>query len=249
VSSIITWKKLSICQGECAYDWPTGSSQNSQRVGALLYSSTGAIGISQVISNGLKTGWDKKEFSGPPPEVMDKIGKKLVQLLGPYLQAATWTHSLVGDASASLCKSLVAIPVQHTPCLFSFDYNGAPEQTSAELPFIAMGSGQPIADPFLALLKRLLWQNTQPTLAEGRFAATWTIDHVRLVNPGGVGGKIQLATLATNPGKQPTLSMLSEEDIQEHLVQIRAAEQALVMELRRPAQAGGTDAVPPTPSR
>jgi hypothetical protein len=75
------------------------------------------------------------------------------------------------------------------------------------------------------------------------------VDHVKLVNPGGVGDKIQLARLATNPGKQPMLSMLSQEDTQEHLVQIRAAEQALVMEFRSPAQVGGTDAVPPTPGR
>jgi len=132
------------------------------------------------------------------------------------------------------------------PCLFRFDYNGAPERATEELPFVAMGLGQPIADPFLALLKRLLWQNSQPTLAEGRLAATWTIDHVRLTNPGGVGGKIQLATLSGNPGKPPTISLFSEQDVQEHLEQIRAAEQALIRELRTPASGEGIN-TPPTP--
>ena len=203
---------------------------------SLLYSSTGAIGIAQIIGSDLKACWDKKELSGirSPDEAMDKIGKKIVHLIAPYLQTAKLTHSLVGDASASLCKSMVAMPIQHVPYLFSFDYNGAPERATKELPFVAIGIGQPIADPFLAFLKRLLWLESQPTLAKGRLAAIWTIDHVRLTNPGGVGGKIQVAMLSGKPGKPPSVSMFSEGDFQEHLEQIRAAEHALVMEVRPP---------------
>ena len=129
---------------------------------------------------------------------------------------------------------MVAMPIQHVPYLFSFDYNGAPERATKELPFVAIGIGQPIADPFLAFLKRLLWLESQPTLAKGRLAAIWTIDHVRLTNPGGVGGKIQVAMLSGKPGKPPSVSMFSEGDLQEHLEQIRAAEHALVMEVRPP---------------
>jgi len=218
---------------------------------ALLYSSTGAIGMSQIIADELMRGWDKKEFGGSPPktpeEVMNIIGKKIAQTLVPYLQTANFTHPLVGDANMSLCKSLVAMLVGDAPCLFSFDYNGAPERATEELPFVALGSGQSIADPFLALLKRLLWQNTQPTLAEGRLVATWTIDHVRLTNPGGVGGKIQLATFSKGSGGLPLISMLAEQDVQEHLEQTRAAEQALVRELRPPTDAKDIHEIPPSP--
>lgn len=144
------------------------------------------MGIAQLIANEIKSGWDKKEFQvSGPEEAMNRIGKKIAQLVLPYLQTANLTRPLVGDASASLCKSLVAMPVKNIPCLFSFDYNGAPEKSTPELPFVAMGIGQPIADPFLAFLKRLLWEKTVPTLGEGRLAAVWTINHVGLTNPGG----------------------------------------------------------------
>lgn len=75
----------------------------------------------------------------------------------------------------------------------------------------------------------------------------WTIDHVRLTNPGGVGGRIQLATLSAADGKQPTVTVLAEDHVQEHLQQIRAAEGALVEELRASAQAQQTSAPPEVP--
>lgn len=90
-------------------------------------------------------------------------------------KTANLSRPLVGDASPSLCKTLVALPVRRVPCLFTFDYNGAPEQMTSELPFVALGSGQPIADPFLALLKRLFWLTSQPTL--GRGACSCCVDH------------------------------------------------------------------------
>lgn len=185
----------------------------------VLYSGTGAVGISQIIANEIKVGWEKGEFghTKSPEEVMDRIGKKIATLITPYLQTANLTRQLVGDVSSSLCKSLVAMPVKNTPCLFSFDFNGAPERSTADLPFIAMGSGQQIADPFLAFLKRLLqWEKNPPTLGEGRLAAAWTINHVVLTNPGGVAGPIQLATLSIKEGK-PTVTMIPETDVQEHL--------------------------------
>ncbi len=219
---------------------------------SVLFSSTGAVGMAQLVANEIRNSWRNNEFRNhqQPEQAMHFIGTKIAQLVGPYLQTANLSRPLVGDCSMSLCKSLVAMPVNHMPCLFNFDFNGAPELATNELPFIALGSGQPIADPFLALLKRLLWAATSPNLAEGRLAAVWTIDHVRLTNPGGVGGKIQLATLAAEgraraADRQPTVTLLSEEDIQEHLEQIRAAEDALTRELRaiRPENA---DTLPPT---
>ena len=205
---------------------------------SILYSNTGAVGIGQVIANQIKVSWDNGELghTKSPEEVMDRIGKKISELLRPYLETAILTRQLVGEAMSSLCKSLVAMPVKQELCLFSFDYNGAPERSTQKLPFVAMGSGQGIADPFLAFLKRLLaWEENLPTLGEGRLAAVWTIKHAVITNPGGVGGAIQLATLSMKGGK-PVVTMIPEADVQEHLQQIQGAEAALTNELRTPGR-------------
>jgi len=57
----------------------------------------------------------------------------------------------------ALTTTLVALPLGHSTCLFQFDEQGAPEEATQELPFVSIGSGQPIADPFLAFLRRIFW--------------------------------------------------------------------------------------------
>ncbi len=211
----------------------------------ILYASTGAVGISQVIGDTINQLWEAKTFIGKksPESVMDTIGKKINAVVAPYLQVGQWQHAITGDAQGSLCKSIIAMPVDHKPYLFNFDFNGSPERSTQELPFIALGSGQPIADPFLALLRRLLWSSTEPSVAEGRLAAVWAIDHVSRTNPGGVGGPIQLATLNSNAGGMPRVIEASDADVQEHLQKVESTEQALVAELR----GTGVDEATPAP--
>jgi hypothetical protein len=170
---------------------------------------------------------------------MKELGREIANTVGHYLQTGALTRQLGMDGSASLCKSMIAIPVQKIPTLFTFDYGGQPEKATDELPFVAMGSGQAIADPFLAFLKRLLWPKRLPTLAEGRLAAVWTIGHVILTNPGGVGGDVQLWMLprASAANQMPVPVEITQAQIQEHLVQIDAAAKALVGALTQ--QAGG----------
>lgn len=230
---------------------PTIGQQEMQKVlklsDSVLFACTGSVGMGQLISQMVETSWQGSQFNKfkTPADMMNGIGLEISKLVTPYLQTANLSRPLVGDASASLCKTLIAMPVRKIPCLFTFDYNGAPEQATSELAFISLGSAQPIADPFLALLRRLLWSETQPSLAEGRLAAVWTIDHARQTNPGGVGGPIQLATLGgESSGKLPLVTVFDEKEVQEHLQQVSAAERALVEELRSPA---ATDQVEPIP--
>ena len=48
-----------------------------------------------------------------------------------------------------------------------------------------MGSGQPITDPFLALMRSIFWGDGLPTVQDGTFAVTWALEHAIEVNPGG----------------------------------------------------------------
>jgi len=211
--------------------------QNVQKVRslahAMLFSSTGAVGISQVIADSLEHGYSSGALKSQrsPEAAMDTIGKSIGQQLGPYLQTANLVRPLVGDASQSLCKSMLAMIVNKEPCLFTFDFNGAPERATPDLPFVAMGSGQQIADPFLAYLKRLLWSDSTPSLAEGRLVATWVLEHATRTNPGGVGGPTQLAEL-TLVSDRPNVEMYDADRVQEHSQNIQSAEDALVRAIR-----------------
>ena len=69
-----------------------------------------------------------------------------------------------------------------------------------ELPFVAVGSGQLIADPFMAFLRRVFWKDSRPNLAGGVFAAVWTLFHTIETNPGGVAEPVQIVVLEKRNG-------------------------------------------------
>lgn len=58
-----------------------------------------------------------------------------------------------------------------------------------------MGSGQPLADPFLAFVSRVLWRDRLPDVKIGRFGLFWALRHTLKHAPGLVGPPIRLATL------------------------------------------------------
>jgi len=216
---------------------------------AILYASTGAVGMSQLVWHTVSTLWNENpsrlKNASDDGSLMKLLGSEIAKTVGQYLQTGALVRQLGMDGSASLCKSMVAIPVQKIPTLFTFDFGGQPEKATDELPFVAMGSGQPIADPFLAFLKRLLWPKRLPTLAEGRLAAVWTIAHVTHTNPGGVGGDIQLWVLPRAAvGQMPVPVEITEAQIQEHTAQIAAAATAMIGAVTQQPPALGAGAQP-----
>lgn len=205
--------------------------------GRVLFGSTGAIGIAQLLIDRVGTLCDSKGLGGDNPiEVMRTLGQAISGEVVGYYKASGAAAPLIGNQAAALpvmCKCMVALPVGRRPHLFHFSEVGVPEQVSDELPFVALGSGQQIADPFLAFLKRVLWKNREPTLPEGRFGASWTIQHVIQTNPGGVGGKLQLVSLTTDHKGKPTIERLEREGSeQEHFQSIDSVEEAIRMAVR-----------------
>ena len=75
-----------------------------------------------------------------------------------------------------------------------------------------MGSGQPLADPFLAFLSRVLWKNEAPNVRLGRFGVYWALKHTISLAPGTVGLPIKIAVLSKHDsGWQATFSAENEE--------------------------------------
>ena len=70
--------------------------------------------------------------------------------------------------------------------------------------YVALGTGKLSADPFLRLLVDTFCQSGQPTVREAVFLATWAVQHVIDVNPGGVAGPIR----AGGPPPPPQIKAL-----------------------------------------
>jgi 20S proteasome alpha/beta subunit len=217
---------------------------------SVLYASTGSIGTAQLISSAIGNLWKSKQLLGntvvTSVDAMAIIARNIVTTLESIHRSAATVASLIGPQAAgqsALSQSLVALPFKKKACLFQFDNSGAPEQATDDLPFISLGIGQPIADPFLAFLKRILWKDSKPTVAEGRFAAAWTVQHVIETIPGGVGPPIQLATLVAI--NETAVEFINPA---EHLQQKDTVETALREQIRNfgtPPTAATPD--PPTP--
>jgi hypothetical protein len=211
---------------------------------AILYSSTGGIGMSQLLTDRLRGVWNPAYFMNASPiEAMGKIGATIAETVKIYASNAQ-AFQQIGGLNA-LCQSLVAIAVRNGPRLFQFGNSGIPESATRELPCVALGSGQQIADPFLAFLRKILWKDRTPTIAEGRFVAAWTVRHVAETNPGGVALPLQMFCLTVVGGKPVIEPMESPE---EHFQQIDAAESALRDFLLKQGAAPAAEVVAPAPS-
>jgi hypothetical protein len=173
--------------------------------------------------------WDRAKFSGKKSfEAMAIISESIRTHLSGEYKAATWAQPVLGGLAGQsiLTSTVVALPVSKQPCLFQFDEKGSPEEATVDLPFVAVGSGQGIADPFLAFLRRLFWPEGLPSLADGIFAALWTLKHAIETAPSGIANPKQIVVLKA-VGDAMSADELPRHDLDEHLQAIDAAETTL----------------------
>ena len=95
-----------------------------------------------------------------------------------------------------------------------------------DLPFVSIGIGQPIADPFLAFIRRIFWPDRLPNLSEGIFAVLWTLQHAIKTAPAGIGDPPQIIVLEQADREWKAREIL-EADMAEHKQSIESAEKAL----------------------
>jgi 20S proteasome alpha/beta subunit len=93
--------------------------------------------------------------------------------------------------------------------------------------YVALGSGKLSADPFLRFLVDTFCQPGCPTVREGVFLATWAVQHVIDVNPGGVAGPIRVAVLEKDQLGKYIARELPDTEIGEHQQAIESARDAL----------------------
>jgi hypothetical protein len=212
----------------------------------LLLAVSGPVGLAQRIAGEVGRAWATKTLRGESWEVMTLLRRAFLPHLEDEFKAAQVAQPVIGRAALedALSHTLLAMPVKKEPCLFQFDAQGAPEEATENLPFVCIGSGRLLADPFMAFVAGLFWQKGKfPTLPNGVFATLWTIRQAIDLAPGGLADPIQIFTLAGD-GSDWKARKLDDADLQEHFEAIEQAKAAL-QNFRKALQPPYQEAPPP----
>jgi 20S proteasome alpha/beta subunit len=145
----------------------------------------------------------------------------------------------------AIATTLVALAARDGLHLVQFDCECCPEVTTSDLPFVSIGSGQIIADPFLAFLKRIFWKDRLPSVSDGTLAVVWTLEHAIDTAPGGIALPITIGVLQME-GAQPKARLLSNDELQEHR-EMRSLAEAHIKKFEQEQRPIGGESEPPKP--
>jgi 20S proteasome alpha/beta subunit len=159
---------------------------------ALIFGLSGPVGMSQFLQHEVEELWDANSFKGNSLHAMGLIRDKIKPHLLREIAVVSQTQTVLGSIAhlSALSATMVAGKFSGTLSLFQFDQQGSPEQATENLPFVAIGSGQSLADPLLSFLRRIFWPTRLPTLAEGVLATLWCLKQAIDTNAGGVAEPI-----------------------------------------------------------
>ena len=182
----------------------------------IIIGGTGQVGFGQRFSEVVQKANNDKLFNRPVIDVTKTLCRWMLDDLGS-------TFMNPGQYGA-----LVAFPCGGKIHLCEFAIQDfQPELKTDKLWYCSMGSSQSITDPFLALMRDIFWQGACPTVQDGVFAVTWTLEHAISVNPGGVNSPIRIAVLTISEKGSPNARILENEELEEHREHIQYAKNIL----------------------
>lgn len=186
--------------------------------GRIILAGTGQVGAGQRFTAAVDAAWLSNAFA--KDHTPTEFSKRLCNVgIGDFGST---------QMSKGCFGALVAYPVKGKLCLCELaiaDFQ--PELKTDSMWFASMGSGQPITDPFLGLMRRVFYPTGQPTVKEGLFLAAWALMHTIELNPGGINGPPQIATLTLNGKGDPEAHILSDDELEEHKNNVESAEKHL----------------------
>ncbi len=198
----------------------------------IIIGSSGPVGLSQRLAGTL--GYYCKDGSYASKDAFVLMTELAQQFRGHVQLESAMAQSIQNLApwADSIWQSytLVALPLLGSVRLFSFDMACAPTEATDSLPYFSVGSGNYLAEPFLAFVKRLLWGGTLPDLGSGIFSAVWAMDHAIRTSPGGVSNPIQVIILR-EVNRSFHARELSELELGEHLQAVKSAEKSISSEI------------------
>lgn len=200
--------------------------------GQALIATSGPVGLGQRLAGefGDLLAQGKIPPKTKPYKAMTTLRQSFLTHIAVELEAAKVAIPVVGVQAAqasAISATLLAMSLDGRPRMFQFDHQGAPEEATDRLPWVCLGSGQMIADPFMAFLRGIFWEDGElPTIAEGTFAVVWTLEQAIDVSPAYLAPPIRVFTL-TQEGQAVAAIQLDETELQEHKQAVATARQLL----------------------
>jgi 20S proteasome alpha/beta subunit len=209
-------------------------SQPTQKINiideTIVVACAGSVGMGQRFSQEVDRLWTSKGFTGTKCASDVDAGMLISAAIRPHIIAEAnvaqqLRQVLPNAASGFISAAVIAMPVAKKLALIEISETGAPEIVPLAVPFVSIGSGKALADPFLGFLRRIFWPNSEPTLAEGTLAALWTLDQCIRTSYAFLAQPVHIAELRIDTGFKAR--RLSDEELGEHREAIRVAEQRL----------------------
>lgn len=199
--------------------------------GKIIVGVSGPVGIGQRLRAVIEEAYKSNRFKGRAELAMGVMRKAFWdEVVGNEWNVAGVVSGTLGPqiaATSANSAMLLALPIEKKPELIQFDQQCAPELATDELPFVAIGGGQPIADPFLGFARRVFWPKQPPSINDGVFSAVWALRHAIEHAPGGIADPIQIAVLKKGPDGGWHAEELEEAELLQHEEAVKDAEQAL----------------------
>lgn len=195
-----------------------------------IFAGAGAVGLNQLIEQRISSNWTSLGDVENLADLRGLISELMWTEVGSALERVRDADGVFGTglAEAIRCNLMIALPHRDTPTLLVYDEVANSIEVTFEAPFFSLGSGGFQADPFLAFVKRIFWDDAAPkTIAAGLFCVLWTLDHVSRVNAGlGVGGRPNVAVLRRNDSTW-TAERLNDDYLFEQMQAIPVVEDRL----------------------
>lgn len=211
----------------------------------VICATTGSVGLAQRLHLHVLNATKGSVFANLA--LNDAAGNISTRFLTDCDKTLTWRTGQNGLG----CGAMIAACVKGEPQLIEYDHvTFQPEIKEDNLFYVSMGSGQALADPFLAFVARVLWKGSRPTVDQARFGVYWALDHTIKHAPGGVGEPIRLAELRKVEGTW-TARNIEEEETQETAEYISELETKIAEAAIQPmaqAKIEAPPAPPPPPS-
>jgi 20S proteasome alpha/beta subunit len=159
---------------------------------SIIVAGTGQVGLGQRFGFIVEKAYSEKVFLGTQP--CTNVGTELCK--------RTLTDFSSTGVRPGQYGALVGFVLGDKPYLCEFPVSDfQPEFKTETMWYCSMGSGQPITDPFLALMREVFWSLGRPSVQDATFAVTWALDHAIKINPGGINAPVRIAVLEKRAGK------------------------------------------------